>query len=392
MRTLLENARILDPERRTPSRGALLVEDGRIGAVFPAGSSVPEDVERIDLGGRRLAPGFIDLHFHGSLVLDPDAPPRAALERSSELLARGGTTAFLPTTVAWRRADLERRVAGLARASESGPWPGAESLGIHLEGPWLRPEAAGAQPPDAIRGYDRAEGPGVIEAGAGRVRMVTLAPEIDGARDLLRDLRSHDIVAALGHSLADAAVIDAAVGEGLSHVTHLFNAMGSMHHRSPGTAGHALTDDRLTCDLICDGCHVDARFVRLASQAKGPGLLLISDRVELPQDSTEGASFGSGALESDGVAIRLPDGRLAASCLSLDRAVRNLCEFAGVDLVDAIAACTLRPARLLGMESERGTLRVGARADLVVLGAGGDVDETWILGRPRGRTHRGGIP
>jgi N-acetylglucosamine-6-phosphate deacetylase len=392
MRTLLENARILDPERKAPSHGALLVEDGHIGAVFAAGSPGPEDVERADLGGRFLAPGFIDLHFHGALVLDPDAAPRASLERSSELLARGGTTAFLPTTVAWSRAELGRRVAELARASESGPWPGAEPIGIHLEGPWLRAEAAGAQPPGAIRGYDRAEGPRVIEAGAGRVRMVTLAPEIEGAAALLGELRRHDIVAALGHSLADALAIDAAVGEGLRHVTHLFNAMGSMHHRSPGTAGHALADDQLTCDLICDGCHVDPSFVRLASRAKGQGLLLISDRVELPDASVPSPSFGSGALASDGVAIRLPDGRLAASCLSLDRAVRNLSEFAGVDLVEAIAACTLRPARLLGIERERGTLRVGARADLVELGEDGAVHETWILGRPGRTAHRGAIP
>jgi N-acetylglucosamine-6-phosphate deacetylase len=165
----------------------------------------------------------------------------------------------------------------------------------------------------------------------------------------------------------------------MTHVTHLFNGMASMHHREPGPAGLALTDDRLSCDLICDGAHVHPRMVRLAARAKGEGLMLITDRVELPAEPRS-VSFGSGAVSDDGRALRLADGRLAGSSLTLDRAARNARAFGALDPVQAVAACSLRPARLLGIEAERGSLRPGARADLVVLGSQGQVLETWIAG------------
>ena len=153
--------------------------------------------------------------------------------------------------------------------------------------------------------------------------------------------------------------------------------MTRLHHREPGLVGLALADERLTCDLICDGVHVDPRVVRFSARALGERLLLISDRVA-PEP---GSDFGSGALHDDGAAWRLADGRLAGSRLTLERAAANLRSFADVGVCEAIAACTLRPARLLGLESERGTLRAGARADLAVLGPDGGLRETWLGGR-----------
>jgi N-acetylglucosamine-6-phosphate deacetylase len=239
---------------------------------------------------------------------------------------------------------------------------------------------AGAQPPRGIRPYDAGEGPAVLDAAQGSVRLVTLAPELPGAEALLGELSRRGIVAALGHSLAGPEAIERAIDAGLRHVTHLFNAMGPLHHRERGTAGLALADDRLSCDLICDGAHVHPDVVRVAARAKGDGLLLITDAVEPP--SPGAASFGSGPLVSDGVALRLSDGRLAGSCLTLDLAIRNLRSFAGTSLRDAVAACTLRPARLLGIEAERGTLRRGARADLTLLDDATKVVECWIGGVP----------
>jgi N-acetylglucosamine-6-phosphate deacetylase len=150
--------------------------------------------------------------------------------------------------------------------------------------------------------------------------------------------------------------------------------MSGIHQRAPGLAGVALSDDRLSCDLICDGVHVHPLLVRLAARAKRERLLLITDRV------SAGTGFGAGALLDDGTALRLPDGRLAGSRLTLDRAVRNAVSFAAMTQLEAVAAATLRPARLLGVERERGTLRPGARADLVVLDAAGAVAETWLAG------------
>jgi N-acetylglucosamine-6-phosphate deacetylase len=268
-----------------------------------------------------------------------------------------------------------------------GRWPGAEPIGLHLEGPWINPGAAGAQPHAGIAPFREAEGAELLDRGEGTIRLVTLAPEIDGAPALQAQLSRRGIAAALGHSLANAEVAAQSADRGARHVTHLFNAMGELNHRSPGLAAAALSDDRLTCDLICDGAHVHPSVVAVAARAKGDGLLLISDHVQPPAASDGSRSFGSGALRphkgelDDDLAWRLEDGRLAGSRLTLDAALRNLCRFTGVTPLEAVAACSLRPAQVLGIEGERGSLRPGARADFAILDATLQVAETWIAGR-----------
>ncbi len=377
--TLLANALLLDPEALAPTLGSLLLEGERIRARLGPGAPAPAHARRADLGGAALAPGFVDLHFHGELAFAGATTVSDALERASRLLVRHGTTAFLPTTVTQEAAALSRLMTRVTERMTRGGWPGAEPIGIHLEGPWISPRAAGAQPPAAIRPVELAEVRDLLARGAGWLRMVTCAPEAPGVEALVPELLHRDIVVALGHSAASAEQVLAAVARGARHVTHLFNAMSPLHHRAPGLVGIALADDRLSCDLICDGVHVDPTAVRIAARAKAGRLVLISDRVDLPADAA--ADFGSGSVRSDGVVLRLADGRLAGSCLTLDRAVTNARAFAALDLLEAVAAATLRPARLLGIESERGTLRVGARADLVVLEEDGAVRETWVAGR-----------
>jgi N-acetylglucosamine-6-phosphate deacetylase len=265
-----------------------------------------------------------------------------------------------------------------AAEAAGDPDPGLESLlGIHLEGPWISPQALGAHASGAVRPIEAREVAEVLDCGGGALRMVTFAPELPGAPGLQEELARRGVVGALGHSMTQPDDAERVIASGARHVTHLYNAMTQLHHRAPGLPGLALSDPRLTCDLICDGVHVDPRVVRFSARALGERLLLISDRVE----PAPGDAFGSGALRDDGEAWRLPDGRLAGSRLTLERAAANLREFAGASPWEAIAACTLRPARLLGLEAERGTLRPGARADLVVLGPDGAVRETWLRGR-----------
>lgn len=381
-RCLLADAILLDPEAPAPSLGSLLLEDGRIAARLAPGAPVPADARRVALAGAALGPGLVDLHHHGEAVLRPATDAAPALLAASASSARHGVTAFLPTTVAWPALELETRVEALARALEQGRWPGAEPLGLHLEGPWINLEAAGAQPRAGIRPCDAREARRLLDRAAGRVRMVTLAPEVEGAMELLGLLARRSVVAAVGHTLARPAQLQAAVEAGASHATHLFDAMGPLHQRGPGVAAAVLAEDRLSCDVIADGAHVHPAWLRIAARVKSDRLLLISDRIDEPSGAGGGGWPSGAAIRSDGVAWRLADGRLAGSRLALHDAVSNCVAWRVMpERHDALRAATLAPARLLGVEGERGTLRPGARADLVLWGASGTPLVTWVAGR-----------
>jgi N-acetylglucosamine-6-phosphate deacetylase len=388
-RTLLCAGELLDPEAGRAAPGALLIEDGRILATLPPGALAPVDARRVELPGLGVAPGFVDLHHHGRTIFSDAAGVESALRHDALALVRHGTTAFLATTVSLEAGPLAELTAALAEhvTSWRGSPDAATPLGIHLEGPWINPGAAGAHPPGVLREYRPAEGAELFARGSGAVRMVTLAPELPGAAVLLEETLRRGAVAALGHSLAPAELVTDAVTQGARHVTHLFNAMGPLHHRAPGLAGAALVEPRLSCDLICDGAHVDPRMLAVAARCKGDALVLITDRLDPPRGVS--GPLASERLRDDGTAFRLADGRLAGSRLDLATAVANARRMAGMTRLDAIAACTLRPARVLGVEAERGTLRTGARADLVVLDREDRVVETWIAGE---RAYRAGPP
>ena len=258
----------------------------------------------------------------------------------------------------------------------------ARPLGLHLEGPFLAPERRGAH--DAAHLV-----PPAVEIVADEdwsaehgVALVTVAPELPGALDVVRALVERGVVVSAGHSSATAAEARAGADAGISYVTHLFNAMGPLHHREPGLAGVALVDERLHVGLIADGIHVDPAVVALVVRALGGRLSLVTDAV-----AALGVPAGPGRLGSLAVdvtpgdlTVRLDDGTLAGSVLSLDRAVRNAMDFGGLDLVDAVRAVTEVPARVLGL-ADRGTVAPGAVADLVLLTPEGDVVATVVGGR-----------
>jgi N-acetylglucosamine-6-phosphate deacetylase len=299
------------------------------------------------------------------------------------VLPRWGVTAWLPTIVT-APAGARRRALEAWRA---GPPPSlaggaalARPLGLHFEGPFLAPERRGAHPLKYVAAPD----PALVESEgwAGAVALVTLAPELPGALDLIRALVAQGIVVSAGHSSATAAEARAAVDAGVSYVTHLFNAMAPLHHREPGLAGVALSDDRLRAGLIADGLHVDPAVVAVAARALGDRLSLVTDAVAAlgapPGPVPLGTLTAEVSAEDGGV--RLPDGTLAGSTLALDQAVRNLVAFAGVPLADAVGAVTTVPARLLGL-ADRGTLDPGAAGDLVLLDDDGTLVATVIGGR-----------
>jgi len=388
-RIWLHDAVLADPEASAEIASSLLIEDGRIAARIGPGDPAPADAEAISLGGARLAPGFVDVHFHGELAACRVDDAASALRRASASLARHGVTAFLATTVAWPAPELRLRIERLASALAETQWPGAVPIGLHLEGPWIRPEAAGAQPPDGIRPYDPAEGAAIFDRAGSALRLVTLAPELPGARRLEADLARRGVAIAVGHTLATASDLQDSLANGACHATHLFNAMGSLRHREPapaaradGFAGLVLAEEQLGCDVIADGAHVHPDWLRLAARTKRSRLILISDRIDVPEATAATPMWLSAdRLTSDGIAWRLPGGRLAGSLLTLDAAIRNVESWRVMSPGEAVAACTLRPARLLGIERQHGTLRVGARADLVALSDAGDVIATWVGGR-----------
>lgn len=349
-------------------RGASMWRDGRwqIGDLFCREGLLTEgadhDAALIDAEGLIAAPGFVDLQCNGALGIDLAREPERLWELAAGL-PRWGVTAWLPTIVTSPPKILARAQAALAEGPPAG-WSGALPLGLHLEGPFLAPAARGAHDPrllrspsvDAITRWSLNDG----------VRLVTVAPELNGALAVIETLVGRGVVASLGHSMATAAEASAGVSAGATWVTHIFNAMAPLHHRSPGLAGVALTDDRLHVGLIADGVHVDPAVVTLAQRALGERLTLVTDAVGALAVPAGQPTLGGLGVTVDGDAVRLADGTLAGSVLSMDRAVRNLIGFTGCAPEAALRAASTAPAVVLG-DATRGSLAVGSRADVVLL-------------------------
>ena len=332
----------------------VVIEDGLIASIDSI-STAPE---------RTLVPGFVDLQVNGIDDVDVATADGDDWDRLDALLAAQGTTTWCPTLVSAPldsyRGPLARIGAAAARADGGRP----QIAGAHLEGPFLG-GAPGAHDPALIAPVDRAW----LADLAPVVRLVTLAPEADGATAAIGDLADRGVLVSLGHSTATYEEATAAIDAGARLVTHLFNAMAPLHHRQPGLVGAALTDDRVAVALIADKVHVHPAALRLAFRAKGAdGVVLVTDAVALR----------AGIRVVDG-APRLADGTLAGSVLTMDAAVRNAVA-AGVDPADAVRAASTTPARLLGL-TDRGAIASGMRADLVALLPGLEVGTVWIAGQ-----------
>ncbi len=305
--------------------------------------------EELDVSGCVVAPGLVDLHVHGAGGHAAQGPG-ADLDGVARALARGGVTSFLATTFAAPIAELR------ALVTAGRPTSGARCVGVHLEGPWLSTAAAGAQPVDALRLPDVAEALALIDGGD--VRVVTLAPELPGALELVGALVERGVRVSLGHTAASYADAVLALSAGASGVTHCFNAMSPLGTREPGLVGAALSWPGLVVEVIADGVHVHpAAFLSLYAARGAQGVALVSDCVD--------GCAPAEALVRDGAVLRLPDGTLAGSALQLVDAVRNVVAW-GVSLDEALTMASTTPARALGLDV---SLRPGGPADVVVLDA-----------------------
>jgi N-acetylglucosamine-6-phosphate deacetylase len=361
---------------RWHAKAAVLVRDGRIVGLVPWGE-VPPDWPQTRLpAGAFLAPGFTDLQVNGGGgVLLNDQPTADGMRAIARAHRCYGTTACLPTLITDTREQMRTAIA--AARSMSGR---DGVLGLHLEGPFISPRRPGVHRPDRIA----KPRPGDLEelcqlAGAGR-SLVTLAPECVPT-GFIRTLASSGVRISIGHSEAPAAVVMQAIADGATGVTHLFNAMPPLSARAPGIIGAALVDQRLMAGLILDGIHVDPVSVRAAFAAKG------SDRIALVTDAMPTVGTSLHRFELLGQTIKLADGRLtteegtlAGAHLDMTSAVRNAVKLAQFPLEDALRAASLTPARFLGLDSERGALVSGARADLVALTQELRVVATWADG------------
>ena len=376
-------------------RGRLLL-DGKLltGTVgWERGRIVRLDVEG-EIGGSELpivAPGLVDLHVHGFGGADPleDLPGMA------RALARAGTTAFQPTLFPAAPEKLGEQCAQLWKeASRKEDSSGARAVGIHLEGPFVNPEAAGALPKSELSAPSRDALRAILgsTSGEGRgVRTMTLAPELDGARDLVAELVRSGVRVSLGHSRASAAEARTAARAGASGATHLFNAMRPWHHREAGLAGFALTDAALFAEIIGDLVHVGAEGFELALRARGTeGLCLVSDALSGAGTGCERFhSHGREHVVADGAAFYPPSAegaapRLAGSASSQLEMVRKLVLRGVLALPDALAIASATPACALGLEKEIGALRIGLAADLIVLrGKGLELEQVFVGGSAR---------
>lgn len=344
----------------------VLVENGNIVRV---GADLENDAaEELDVRGHLVAPGFVDLHIHGVSGLLCESADPGAVRALSERLPSYGVTGFLPTLAAMPSDALRAAVTTIV--SQRGQEPGARILGIHLEGPFLNPAAAGAQRADWMRQPDIAELEALQALAEGSIRLLTLAPELPGAVDLIAAARRLGIAVSLGHSQANAQQMRAAVAAGATHVTHLFNAMRGLHHREPGPIGVALTEDALSVELICDGYHVSPVAVELAWRCKPPGkVVAVTDAVALAAAEGSYNLFGVDCIVAAG-AIRIAGSdTLAGSCLSLDQALRNLRAWLPALSTETLLACaSANPAAVIGLDPTNG-LVAGNPADLVILDA-----------------------
>jgi len=403
---LLHNARIILPER-TAEKASLLIHDDRIARVLePAPSQLPTSDSVIDLSGLTLFPGFIDVHIHGAVGVDTMDATAEGLNRVSEFLASQGVTAWLPTLVpaalenyqsavgAIDQMMQQQRVAGNEEQTGSGRMGqhppqesraqhGARVLGVHYEGPFVNTAQCGALRSAYFRSFSSVSDLGSLAVPNDQtsVRMMTVAPEIEGGLNLINELNKGGWVVSIGHTSADTAVLDGAFKAGAHHLTHFMNAMAPMHHRSPGPVGWGLSRDDVTCDVIADGIHLDPVVLKLLVKLK------TSNRLTLITDAISAAGQGDGEYRIWGETITVKHGRtrnergsIAGSVIAMLDAMRRM-KSLGVFETDLARMTATNPARLLRVDGNCGSIEAGKRADLIALDEAGDLRLTIIGGR-----------
>ncbi len=315
-----------------------------------------------------VVPGFIDEHVHGAAGSDAMDGTMEDLGKIANALASEGTTAFLATTMTQSPENITKALKAVKAYRELSPESGAEILGVHLEGPFISKDFVGAQPIEYVAKPSVEVFKKYQDASGDCVRIVTLAPEVEGSTELIKYLVSQNIVASIGHTNATYVDVKKAVEAGATNLTHTYNAMKPLHHREVGTVGSGLLFDELNCECICDGIHVSGPAIQLLHKNKP------ADKMTLITDAMRAKHMPDGVSELGGQVVivkngeaRLENGTLAGSVLKMNNAVKNVMKFLNLPLEEVVKLASQNPAKNLGVFDQMGSIKEGKRADFVIL-------------------------
>jgi N-acetylglucosamine-6-phosphate deacetylase len=366
------NAKFILPQHIVEKHHLIFTDT--IQSLVPEETPLPQGTEILDAHGQYVAPGFINIHIHGSQGSDAMDGTAQALETMAAGLPQTGVTSFLPTTMTSSWEKINTALDNIQACQKN--CSGAKILGANLEGPFLNVTYKGAKKEEYLDKADFAK----IKAYKDLIKIVTLAPETLSGLEFIKQCTANSIIVSLGHSAATYEEALAALQAGASHFTHLFNAMSGLHHRKPGMVGAAL-DSKASVELICDNVHVHPMLQRLVYKTKGP------EKIILITDAMRAALLGDGESELGGQKVyvhgpkaTLADGTIAGSVLTMNQALRNFKANTGASLTEVVAMATLNPARELGLDKILGTLEVGKAADLTIFDENFQIKQTFING------------
>ena len=355
------NGRIVLPQEVVS--GMALVFDEKISAIVPENEINTGEYEIIDAKGNLVAPGLVDIHIHGYLGEDASDGSAEGLKVMAAGIARNGVTSWCPTTMTIAKDEIVKAFDTAREVKAQKECYGAKILGINCEGPFINPSKKGAQPEEYIIAPD---GDFIVDH-ADILKLFTVAPEMEGALECIHKVYEDGrVLASMGHTGANFDEANAGIKAGVRHTTHLFNAMTALQHRNPGVVGAALSDERVSCELIADTFHVNPGLYKLVAKAKGEKLCLITDCMRAGGMEDGDYTLGGQHVIKTGIQCLLEDGTIAGSVLKLNDAVRNLRDYTDLSLAEVFACASLNPATAVGESDRIGSLEVGKCADIII--------------------------
>ncbi len=355
------NGKIILPNKVIENMAILF--DDRIKKIVPMGEVELSEYEVIDVQGNYVAPGLVDIHIHGYLGEDVSDGNVDGIKKMAQGLVENGVTSWCPTTMTVSMEEINKAFDCVRQVKNSSEYYGAKILGVNSEGPFINPAKKGAQAEEHIL---RPDGDFILK-NKDIIRLFTVAPEVDGALECIEKVSSEsDITVSMGHTNATYEEANEGIKSGVTHTTHLFNAMTALMHRNPGVVGAALSNDNVSCELIADTFHVNKGLFSLVSKIKGDKLCLITDCIRAGGMPDGDYTLGGQPVKKQGIQCLMPDGTIAGSVLKLNDAVNNLYSNTDLTIFQAVDCASINPAKAVSADGEIGSLEEGKKADIII--------------------------